>query len=211
MSQYDENLGESLSAMMDGEAQDLETRRVLKELASNDGANALTIRGKWQRYHAISGVMRGGVVSDVDYSSVISEAIKNEDTLKTNPLRRILSSSGRFAIAASVAVVAIIGVQQFEQSELNVNDTMKFAQIDDKSVSDIVGPVNQVPLGWTLDADVRAVSSEGIAEKQYSEREIRLYLSYILAKHSNQAPYVRNQGMLPYARIEQRELPTQKE
>ncbi|MDA7571384.1 sigma-E factor negative regulatory protein, partial [Porticoccaceae bacterium] len=174
MSQYDENLGESLSAMVDGEAQDLETRRVLKELASNDGANALTIRGKWQRYHAISGVMRGGVVSDVDYSSVISEAIKNEDTLKTNPLRRILSSSGRFAIAASVAVVAIIGVQQFEQSELNVNDTMKFAQIDDKSVSDIVGPVNQVPLGWTLDADVRAVSSEGIAEKQYSEREIRL-------------------------------------
>ena len=211
MSQYDENLGESLSAMMDGEAQDLETRRVLKELSSNDGTNASIIRGKWQRYHAISAVMRGGVVSDVDYSSAISEAINDEVALKTNPFRKILSSSGRFAIAASVAMVAIMGVQQFEQSELNLNDTTSFAQIDNKSVDDIVGPVNQVPLGWMLDADIRAVSSEGIAEKQYSEKEIRLYLAYILAKHSNQAPYVRNQGMLPYARIEERELPTQKE
>ena len=33
MSQYDEYLGESLSALMDGEASDLDTRRVLKELA----------------------------------------------------------------------------------------------------------------------------------------------------------------------------------
>ncbi len=33
MSQYDEHLGESLSALMDGEASDLDTRRVLKELA----------------------------------------------------------------------------------------------------------------------------------------------------------------------------------
>jgi len=150
-------------------------------------------------------------VSDVDYSSAISEAINDEVALKTNPFRKILSSSGRFAIAASVAMVAIMGVQQFEQSELNLNDTTNFAQIDNKSVDDIVGPVNQVPLGWMLDADIRAVSSEGIAEKQYSEKEIRLYLAYILAKHSNQAPYVRNQGMLPYARIEERELPTQKE
>ena len=54
MGQYDEQLGESLSALMDGESSDLDTRRVLKELALEDSQNAMLMRDKWRRYHSVS-------------------------------------------------------------------------------------------------------------------------------------------------------------
>jgi len=47
-------LKESLSAVMDGEADDFEMRRALDE-ASNDP----TLRGVWERYHLVRSVMRG--------------------------------------------------------------------------------------------------------------------------------------------------------
>ena len=44
MNQYDEQLTEALSALMDGEATDLETRRLLKVLSSVDDPQAQLLR-----------------------------------------------------------------------------------------------------------------------------------------------------------------------
>ena len=71
MGQYDEQLGESLSALMDGESSDLDTRRVLKELALEDSQNAMLMRDKWRRYHSVSSVMKGEAVSRIDYSCLL--------------------------------------------------------------------------------------------------------------------------------------------
>ncbi|MFT6043219.1 MAG: sigma-E factor negative regulatory protein RseA, partial [Porticoccaceae bacterium] len=49
MSEHENRLNESLSALMDSEANDIEIRRILKELDANDSALAVEIRGKWRR------------------------------------------------------------------------------------------------------------------------------------------------------------------
>ena len=49
-----EQLKESLSAVMDGEADEFEIRRVLNEAADDS-----ELRGMWERYHLVSSVMRG--------------------------------------------------------------------------------------------------------------------------------------------------------
>jgi sigma-E factor negative regulatory protein RseA len=49
-----EQLKESLSAVMDGEADEFEIRRVL-----NETANDSELRGVWERYHLVRSVMRG--------------------------------------------------------------------------------------------------------------------------------------------------------
>jgi len=210
MGQYDEHLGESLSALMDGEASDLDTRRVLKALASEDSHNAIQMREKWRRYHSVSSVMKGDVASTIDYSEAIAHAIGNELVFKMSPLTKILSSSGRFAIAASVALVAILGVQQFNQSASLTDEAVDFAYIDETSVEGVVGPANQFPAGWALSeqTQVRTVSVE---KKVYSQQEGRAYLAYVLAKHASNAPYIRSQGMLPYARLEDRKTRTDQE
>jgi len=213
MGQYDEQLGESLSALMDGESSDLDTRRVLKELALEDSQNAMLMRDKWRRYHSVSSVMKGEAVSRIDYSADIARAIGDEAVFKVNPLVKILSSSGRFAIAASVALVAVLGVQQFNQSAGLPDDTAGFAYVDETSVDGLVGPVNQFPAGWALSEElqVRTVSADSVEKNTYSEQDARAYLAYVLAKHSSKAPYVRSQGMLPYARVEKRTTITDQE
>jgi sigma-E factor negative regulatory protein RseA len=213
MGQYDEHLGESLSALMDGEASDLDTRRVLKALASEDSHNAMQMRDKWRRYHSVSAVMKGDVASTIDYSEAIAHAIGNEVVFKTSPLAKILNSSGRFAIAASVALVAVLGVQQFNQSANLTDEAAGFAYIDETSVEGVVGPANQFPAGWALSekTQVRMVSAESVEKKAYSQQEGRAYLAYVLAKHASNAPYIRNQGMLPYARLEDRKTRTDQE
>jgi sigma-E factor negative regulatory protein RseA len=49
-----EQLKESLSAVMDGEADEFEIRRVLNEAAADP-----ELRGVWERYHLVRSVMRG--------------------------------------------------------------------------------------------------------------------------------------------------------
>ena len=206
MSQYNEHLGESLSALMDGEASDLDTRRVLKELALEDSQNAMLMRDKWRRYQSVSAVMKGDVVSKVDYSTDIACAIAEEVVFKVNPLVKIFSSSGRFAIAASVALVAVLGVQQFNLPAGSTDQAASFAYIDETSVEGLVGPANQLPAGWAMSEElqVHTVSADSVEKDIYSEEDVRAYLAYVLAKHASKAPYVRSQGMLPYARMETR-------
>ena len=213
MSQYDEYLGESLSALMDGEASDLDTRRVLKELALEDSQNAMLMREKWRRYQSVSSVMKGDVVSNVDYSADIARAIAEEAVFKVNPLVKIFSSSGRLAIAASVALVAVLGVQQFNLPAESTDQAAGFAYIDETSVEGLVGPANQLPAGWTMSEElqVRTVSADSVEKDIYSEEDARAYLAYVLAKHTSKAPYVRSQGMLPYARMETRTTITDQE
>ncbi len=213
MSQYDEYLGESLSALMDGEASDLDTRRVLKELALEDSQNAMLMRDKWRRYQSVSSVMKGDVICKVDYSVDITRAIAEEAIFKVNPLVKILSSSGRLAIAASVALVAVLGVQQFNLPAESTDQAAGFAYIDETSVEGLVGPANQLPAGWTMSEElqVRTVSADSVEKDIYSEEDARAYLAYVLAKHASKAPYVRSQGMLPYARMETRTTITDQE
>ena len=213
MSQYDEYLGESLSALMDGEASDLDTRRVLKALALEDSQNAMLMRDKWRRYQSVSSVMKGDVICKVDYSVDITRAIAEEAIFKVNPLVKILSSSGRLAIAASVALVAVLGVQQFNLPAGSTDEAAGFAYIDETSVEGLVGPANQLPAGWTISEElqVRTVSADSVEKDIYSEEDARAYLAYVLAKHASKAPYVRSQGMLPYARMETRTTITDQE
>jgi sigma-E factor negative regulatory protein RseA len=200
MSHYSEQLAEALSALMDGEATDIETRRVLKALSSSEDPQAQRLREKWQRYQTVSSIAQGGDVSNIDISSSIALAIEQEATLSKGLTSTILGASGRFAVAASVALIAILGVQQINQP-LNLSDeNSSFAQIDETPLDDYAGPVNQYPAGWFLpeDTQVQVVSSE-----LYSEKEVRAYLRSIVNKHSSNTPYIGSQGILPYARLEQ--------
>ena len=201
MNQYDQQLVESLSALMDGEATDLETRRLLSVLSSSENPQAQLLREKWQRYQAASSSISGGDVSIVDVSSSISLAIEQEDRFLETPLKKILGVSGRFAVAASAALVAILGVQQFNQPLNLTDETSSFALLDEAPLDNYAGPVNLYPANSFLpeNTQVQAVSSE-----RYSEKEVRRYLSYILNEHSLIAPYVNSQEILSSAPMEQR-------
>lgn len=115
-----EKLRESLSATMDGEADEFELRRVLDEMQKDGG-----LREVWTRYHIAGMLMRGERVhfnSDLRervWSQLqlgVEEEVAEPDMLPTREPRSAegsgskLSKMAGLAVAASVAFAAVVGV-----------------------------------------------------------------------------------------------------
>lgn len=113
-----EKLKESLSAVIDGEADEFELRRVLDEIGKDD-----LLAASWERYHVIGSVMRSerGQVS-VGMRERIWAELQTEQgeqafvsvdlSVADGHLPAAKTSSRRwapFAVAASVAVAVVIG------------------------------------------------------------------------------------------------------
>lgn len=113
---------ENLSAIVDGELQD---DKLLSELK-----NDAELSAKWQRYHLIRHGLRKEMPlqADFDISARVAEALEQEPAIlapkrtwrdlpvvaSVIPMAR---QGGQLAIAASVAVAMVIGVQQMNQPE----------------------------------------------------------------------------------------------
>ena len=99
-----EDIRAKISAFMDGEAGDFEARRTLKEIAAD-----AELKRKWYRYHLASSAMHEELPNKmVDLSARIRSAIDAE----ARPRKSLLAGPiGRVAIAASVAVFTVLGVQ----------------------------------------------------------------------------------------------------
>lgn len=108
-----ESLKESLSALMDNEADELEVRRVLK--ACGDDAS---LRSDWARYHSARALMhKEPWQGRIDLSAGVAAAIANDPVPATTTAKvsRVWQSMGRLAVAASVTVAVLVGVNMFQQ------------------------------------------------------------------------------------------------
>lgn len=113
---------ESLSAVVDGEVKD---DKILGALQ-----NDAELAAKWQRYHVIRQGLRKEMpeMADFDISQQVAQALEQEPAILA-PKRKwqdlplvsnvvpLVRQSGQFAIAASVAVAMVLGVQQLNQPE----------------------------------------------------------------------------------------------
>jgi len=107
---------ETLSALLDNEADDLELRRVLKELAADP-----SLAETWRRYNVTRSLMHNDEMVQVNPATTqrIFAAIDAEpiylaaDTARGKTMARApwMGTAGRVAIAASVALAAFVGLQ----------------------------------------------------------------------------------------------------
>jgi sigma-E factor negative regulatory protein RseA len=106
MSQSEQpNLCESLSALVDGETSEWELKRVLAELDKDDN-----LRKEWHLHQLGSASLDKSALSGIDLSSRISAALESE----SKPDQKIFffKPFSQLAVAASVAVLALVGIQQ---------------------------------------------------------------------------------------------------
>jgi sigma-E factor negative regulatory protein RseA len=104
-------MNEKLSVLMDGELGELETRRVLQELGRDP-----ELRAAWERYHVVRDALRGELELEAE-SGLADRVAQRLVSLDTAPRAwwrgRGARAAGTVAIAASVAVVALAGLQFF--------------------------------------------------------------------------------------------------
>ncbi len=211
MSEHNIREKETLSALMDGEASELELHRTLKSSAQSD-----ELRDTWRRYQLAASAMRRDLPPHViDYSSSIRAALEDEPTLGKNAvISRMMKPLGRFAIAASVAAVAIVGVQQYSQPN---GLSAPIASVDDVQVN-FVNPQLRTAADFGIPAvTARTVSASSepsnyrapqpvivvkeMAPDEVTREQVQAYLNELMSRHTEHAAFNTNQGMLPYARM----------
>ncbi|WP_197484113.1 sigma-E factor negative regulatory protein [Halioglobus sp. HI00S01] len=192
-----DKMRESLSALMDDEANELELQRVLKQI-EDDGE----LRQTWLRYHATRSVMTGQGVGDLklDISARVRTAI-NESEAAPSLRQRIGRPFASFAVAASVAATVVLGGQQLA----------KISSADDPYGSQSVATVGSSPVGLvnTMGATAvqasygnQAVPSLQPAGKTAYKELARQRMEMYMQEHAEQAALNSPQGLMPFARVE---------
>jgi len=101
-----ESVKQSLSALMDNEADPFEVRRTLQQVDDDSAA-------VWARYHLASAVLRGETPAqhDLDISAAVQAALEKEPHYDDSTGRGFWKPLASIAVAASVTAMVMFGAQ----------------------------------------------------------------------------------------------------
>ena len=184
---------EALSAFLDGETNELETRRVLRDL---DQADIATL-GRWQ---LASDTLRGHASREVPpaFNARLSAALAAE----SKPAKRagVMGGFARVAVAASVAAATVIGWQYWSVPAgggaapvMAAYDGAAIGAAPVAAEQRLTRPFGETALvAQSARQGERATSTVNTAQPRVNAMLLRH--SEFTARHSSQ-------GMMPYARL----------
>ena len=179
----DERQSEKLSAVSDGEA-------VYDDVMSKQVATDAALQTQWHNTHLVRDVLRGHKVSRevLTLSQRVSKALENEPTVlapqKRFSSQQVMKQASGFAIAATIAVVAVLTVQQRGLSP----------DVQPLTVASVPQLTNQ-----PRPANLQTVASRG--EMPRVSTAVERKLSSYIVNHNEYSATSNMQGMLPYVRI----------
>lgn len=191
---------ETLSAFLDGETSEFETRRVMRDL----DARELETLSRWQ---LASDVLHGQATRVVPsaFNARLSEALAAES--KPGKRAGVIGGFARVAVAASVAAATVIGWQYWnEPSERGLaRQVVAVNAANDAEVEPLsAGQRLTRPLGQTsLVADEIGRPRSGSGQQAHSRTMItsQPWVNAMLLRHSEFAARHSGQSMMPYARL----------
>ncbi|HCH79012.1 MULTISPECIES: sigma-E factor negative regulatory protein [Stutzerimonas] len=185
-----EALHESLSAVMDNEADELELRRMLA------GDNP-ELRATWSRYQLARAAMHKELIEPrLDIASAVSAALADE-AAPVKAQRNGWKGLGRLAVAASVTVAVLAGVRLYNQNEVAGPQLAQQAPQPSISVPQTSqGPAVLAGYSEQTEAPVQAAADGAPVERWHEER-----LPSYVRQHAQQAAFGNgSESALPYAR-----------
>ena len=198
-----ERIQESLSALMDDEANELEVQRLLKH------SDAIEVRSAWARMQGTSSVVRGDrdaavlrpQFADLAFADRVAAGLEAESATAfagSGAVSLVSRPLASFAVAASVFVAVLVGSQFIGLAGLGT-DTVAPGQV--ASQISPVGPVSTLG-GAAMPASfgTQTVVAQPAAAVGYDQIARQRLLRY-LVPHTDAASLNTPQGMMPYARV----------
>ena len=191
-------LQQSLSALMDNEADELELHRVLK--ASDEPE----LRAAWTRYQVARAAMHNeAAFASIDLSGQIMAAIDAEPALTASvedaeaiAPRKVGSMAwlGRVAVAASVTLAVLGGVRFYNQDALPQDALVAQSEQRLPATSQAQGSV--VLASYNAQGQSAPVAETVAGQESWYERRLPSYLR----QHAQQSGVNKTESGLPYAR-----------
>jgi sigma-E factor negative regulatory protein RseA len=187
-----ETLQESLSAVMDNQADELELRRVLA--ASDDPE----LRATWSRYQIARAVMHKELLEPrLDIAAAVSAALADDAApVAQQPQRGPWRTVGRLAVAASVTVAVLAGVRLYNQDDITGAQMAQQATQPALSIPQVSGPAMLAGFKTSEEQSSSATSAVGEGQPGWHEQRLPAYLR----QHAQQAAMSTGERALPYAR-----------
>lgn len=225
-----DQIRESLSALMDGEAEEFELRKVL----ASDSESA--VDNTWARYHMVRDVLLDDAQSSafrhMDISSQVSMAIREEahvspdSNFEETANNQALGFGGApsqvaampwwrpaagFAVAASVAMAVVVGVQSLSPG-LSISDPSMLsaantAQNGQQTISTSrVYPVSGASMqasgnGKIARYGVTELPGDIAASRAAADLEAKKRLEKFMLRHTESAALNNGQGVISFARV----------
>jgi len=187
-----DTLQDSLSAVMDNQADELELRRVLA--ASDDPE----VRATWSRYQVARAVMHKDLLEPrLDIAAAVSAALANEaaPVAQASP-RGAWRTVGRLAVAASVTVAVLAGVRLYNQDDITGTQLAQQANQPVLNIPHVSGPAMLAGFNTSEEQAAPAASAVGQGQPGWHEQRLPAYLR----QHAQQAAMNTGESALPYAR-----------
>jgi len=186
-----ETLQESLSAVMDNQADELELRRVL---AASDEPE---LRATWSRYQIARAAMHKELLEPrLDIAAAVSAALADDVAPVAAEVRRgPWRTVGRLAVAASVTVAVLAGVRLYNQDDISGAQLAQQTQ-SVLSIPQVSGPAMLAGFNTSEEQVAPAASAVGQGQPGWHEQRLPAYLR----QHAQQAAMSTGESVLPYAR-----------
>ena len=186
-----ESTRESLSALMDGEASEIELHRILSRVEDSE------LRAAWSGMHRNSDLMRGSAeIVNIDISGAVRRSVGNIGSVPaagrwSGGMRRSLAS---FAVAASVTAVVVFSGQQL----LTSPDAGAPRSIGSPGLVNSPGAVPvRASFGSRQEESSRVLQpAAGAGYQEMARQRLRKYSQ----AHAEEAALNTPQGFLPLAR-----------
>lgn len=192
-----EQLRESLSAMLDDEATELELRRLLRAVEED-----VALGETWRRYHLARAAMSDHETAylHLDISSRVREAVDAEQVHPAQPLRqRLLRPLASVAVAASVAATVVIGGQQL--ARVSEEDPYGASAASSAALSPVglINSVGAVPVRASYGTAPVPVLEPATrtAYEELARQRMQMYMQ----EHAEHAALNSPQGLIPFARV----------
>ncbi len=188
-----EALQESLSALMDNEADELEVRRILAAEAGGE------LHASWSRYQlARAALHREAVLPNFSVAAAVSAALADEPVpgmTSASQASRWTNGWARLAVAASVTVAVLGGVRLYNQDEL------AGAQLAQQAAPlQVTQPQTQGPAILAGYSESPQQTPRSAAAPGNDSEWLRQRYPHYLQQHAQQGGSAAADGTLPYAR-----------
>lgn len=185
---------ERISSLLDGELDEQERQQTLTALEKN-----AELRNRWERYHLASDAIRRNLPAGIDtgFAARVMQALETEPTVLAPPPVKAPQHQTSFtkrlagvAVAASVATIAVLGVQTINRDASLSSSQPQMAQVPAVNLGNqAVVQVAENPANLVQSLPVQHVHRFDPSLNKY------------LVDHNQQAARAGIQGVMPYARI----------
>lgn len=189
-------LRESISALIDGEADELELRRVLAS------ADTREVRDVWRDYHIQRDTLAGADMrfAHIDLSQRIQVALAEESVMPAAAGARWWRPLASVAVAASVAAVVVVGARSLNSSNGGADIAAAQPVINitgaTPAAAGTFSPLNNVSASTTTPYPAFAQPA-ALDPDQFARERLQQYL----LRHTERAALNNGQGVMSFSKV----------